>query len=297
MRVELILEAIDRATRPIQAVRQALAGVEAANRASTAAAPVKAMTQMRGAASAALAPMRALSIATTAYGGAARGVSARAEATAKALAGVNAAAQAGASPFTALTGAAGAHFAQIGRSTAALDAWRASATTAGVQAQHSAMQAARAMRAASSPVRGTFGQVSAAFAPMRRAPAWRASVPALPPPPPPSADAAGTARENARKARAARSDRQSQLVGALGIAASVAAPMTKAVAAWNAYEDILTDVGLKADLSGPKLAALGEKARAQARALNMSGTDILKGVDQLAAGGMAVADAVASFPR
>lgn len=84
---------------------------------------------------------------------------------------------------------------------------------------------------------------------------------------------------------------QSNVVGSLATAASVAAPIAKAAGQFNTYEDVLSDVGLKADLAGEKLAQLGERARSQAIALNTSSIDLLKGLDKLAEGGLALGKA------
>lgn len=81
---------------------------------------------------------------------------------------------------------------------------------------------------------------------------------------------------------------QSNVVGSVATAASVAAPIAKAVGQFNTYEDVLTDVGLKADLTGEKLAQLGERTRKHAIALNTTSVDLLKGLDKLAEGGLAL---------
>lgn len=99
------------------------------------------------------------------------------------------------------------------------------------------------------------------------------------------AERVATARERASQQFA---QSQSNLLGSVGTAASIVAPMKKAVAEYNTYQDVLTDVGLKADLTGEKLAQLGERTRTQARALNTSTVDLLKGLDKLVEGGLAL---------
>lgn len=91
-----------------------------------------------------------------------------------------------------------------------------------------------------------------------------------------------------QRASQAQASAQSELMGAVGTAAAVAAPITKSVKQWNEYEDVLTDIGIKADVSGAKLMELGNRVRAQSRAVNTSSTDMLKGFDQLMAGGLSV---------
>lgn len=91
----------------------------------------------------------------------------------------------------------------------------------------------------------------------------------------------------AQQAAAQRqAEAQSNLIGAMATAASVAAPISKAVKAYNEYEDALTDIGLKSDLSGAKLVALGERVRSQSRALNMSSVELLGGMNKLMEGGL-----------
>ncbi len=100
-------------------------------------------------------------------------------------------------------------------------------------------------------------------------------------------------RVNAAQQRAsqAQAAAQSNLLGAVGTAAAVFAPMRRAVQEFNAYQDALTDVGLKSDLSGVKLQQLGERVRTQARALNTSSTDLLRGMNTLMEGGLSASDA------
>lgn len=103
-----------------------------------------------------------------------------------------------------------------------------------------------------------------------------------------NADTVASVKVAQERASQLQAQAQSNLVGAMATAASVAAPIGKAVSQFNGYEDILTDVGLKADLAGRKLVELGERARSQARALNTSSVDLLKGLDKLAEGGLAL---------
>lgn len=101
------------------------------------------------------------------------------------------------------------------------------------------------------------------------------------------------AQEAAGKAQA---EAQTNLVGGVATAGAISAPIADAVKHWNKYEDTLTDVGLKADLSGAKLAELGERVRAQARSLNTSSVDLLKALDRLAAGGLNLQAAETALP-
>lgn len=103
-----------------------------------------------------------------------------------------------------------------------------------------------------------------------------------------NADTVSSVKAAQDRASQLQAQAQSNLVGAIATAGSVAAPIGKAVSQFNGYEDVLTDVGLKADLTGKKLVELGERARAQARALNTSSVDLLAGLDKLAEGGLAL---------
>ncbi len=96
------------------------------------------------------------------------------------------------------------------------------------------------------------------------------------------------ARANASNQLAAA---QTNMVGSVATAAAVAAPIAKAVSQFNRYEDALTDVGLKSDLSGQKLAQLGERIRAQSRVLNTSSVDLFGGMNKLMEGGLDVSAA------
>lgn len=93
-----------------------------------------------------------------------------------------------------------------------------------------------------------------------------------------------------REAREAAAEEQSHaitgLFGAAATAGAIAAPIQEAVKAWNEYEDKLADIGLKGELAGQKLEKLGEQVRAQARALNTSSADLLKGINVLVEGGL-----------
>lgn len=93
-----------------------------------------------------------------------------------------------------------------------------------------------------------------------------------------------------REAREAAAAEQSHaitgLLGAAATAGAIAAPIQQAVKAWNDYEDKLADIGLKGELAGQKLEKLGEQVRAQARALNTSSADLLKGINVLVEGGL-----------
>ena len=93
-----------------------------------------------------------------------------------------------------------------------------------------------------------------------------------------------------------QSEAQSNLIGAVATAAAVAAPVNKAFKEFAAYEDILADIGIKAEISGAKLAAFGERVRAQSRALNLGSIELLKGIDNLAAGGLTLEASEAAFP-
>jgi len=110
-----------------------------------------------------------------------------------------------------------------------------------------------------------------------------ARQPSMPPPAPP---AALTQQQKLEAAASKRDQARGGLFDAIGTAAAVAAPITKAVQQFNAYEDALTDVGLKSDLSGAKLTALGERIRGQSRALNTSSIELLGGMNKLMEGGL-----------
>jgi TP901 family phage tail tape measure protein len=106
--------------------------------------------------------------------------------------------------------------------------------------------------------------------------------------------------EKFAKAQEAAADRQKDaLIGvtaAAATAASIAAPITKAATAWNSYEDALTDVALKYDLNKQKATELGNRVRTMAKDLNRDSLEIMQGVDQLAAGGLAVDAAMTIIP-
>jgi TP901 family phage tail tape measure protein len=106
--------------------------------------------------------------------------------------------------------------------------------------------------------------------------------------------------EKFAKAQEAAADRQKDaLIGvtaAAATAASVAAPITKAATAWNNFEDILTDVALKYDLAKQKTVEMGASVRAMAKGLNRDSTEIMEGVDKLAAGGLALQAAIDITP-
>jgi TP901 family phage tail tape measure protein len=97
-------------------------------------------------------------------------------------------------------------------------------------------------------------------------------------------------------AAAQRDQARGAIVDAIATAASVAAPITKAVQQFNAYEDILNEIGLKSNATGKELAAFGERVRAQSKAVNMASTDMLTGIDKLAAGGVSMKQAEEAFP-
>ncbi len=106
--------------------------------------------------------------------------------------------------------------------------------------------------------------------------------------------------EKLAKAQQAAADRQRDaLIGVTAAAATgatIVAPITKAATAWNGYEDALTDVGLKAELSGKTLDLLGERVRRQSRDLNMSSVDLLKGMNKLMEGMPDATKAEAALP-
>lgn len=111
-----------------------------------------------------------------------------------------------------------------------------------------------------------------------------------------NADTVAGMRAAQERAAQLQAQAQSNLVGAVATAASVTAPMGKAVSQFNSYEDILTDVGLKADITGDQLAQLGQRVRVQARSLNMSSVDMLQGLNRLAEGGLAIGAAEQTLP-
>jgi TP901 family phage tail tape measure protein len=106
--------------------------------------------------------------------------------------------------------------------------------------------------------------------------------------------------EKLAKAQADLQQQQSQAFGKVatagaGLAATVA-PIMKAVSAWSAYEDVLTDIALKTNMTKAEQLALSESVRAQSASVNMSSIDMLKGIDQLAAGGLSIKVAAETFP-
>lgn len=70
--------------------------------------------------------------------------------------------------------------------------------------------------------------------------------------------------------------------------AAALAPVVKANAVFADVEDKLTDVGLKGDLSGAKLKALGDEMIALAPKVNRTAAELLTGLDKLVEGGMKI---------
>jgi TP901 family phage tail tape measure protein len=160
---------------------------------------------------------------------------------------------------------------------------------------------------------GPIGRVQDAVDKIGKAKPPPAMPPAPPPPPPPGLPARGpdrrflggggqdTGRAAAGADKLAAAQQRAaaapgDLFGALGSAAAVAAPIMGAVKQFNAYEDVLNEIGMKSGTTGAELAAFGERVRSQARAVNMASTDMLTGIDKLAAGGVTMAQAEAAFP-
>ena len=79
----------------------------------------------------------------------------------------------------------------------------------------------------------------------------------------------------------------------IGTGMAVAAPIIAGGRAAQAYESTMTDIGQKADLSRPKTEALGKGLLIAARAANQMPADMQAGVDALAGMGASVPDAVA----
>ena len=101
------------------------------------------------------------------------------------------------------------------------------------------------------------------------------------------------ARENAA---AAQAQAHTNMIGATAAMAAVTAPIAKAVKAWNEYEDVLTDVALKADLSGKSLENLSERIRSLSKNLMVfSSVELTKAMDQMAAGGLDLSAAEGSL--
>lgn len=100
-------------------------------------------------------------------------------------------------------------------------------------------------------------------------------------------------KENIKESRgAAVANAQAALVPL----AAVGAAVTKAAMSFATFEDALLDIGLKTRIFGAELTAFGQRVRAQSEALNMSSTDLLKGIDKLAAGGLSMDVAEKAFP-
>lgn len=79
----------------------------------------------------------------------------------------------------------------------------------------------------------------------------------------------------------------------IGVGMAMSAPIIAGVKAAQAYESTMTDIGQKADLSRPKTEALGKGLLIAARAANQMPADMQAGVDALAGMGASVPDAVA----
>lgn len=79
----------------------------------------------------------------------------------------------------------------------------------------------------------------------------------------------------------------------IGTGMAMAAPMIAGIHAAQEYESTMTDIGQKADLSRPKTEALGKGLLIAARAANQMPADMQAGVDALAGLGASVPDAVA----
>lgn len=80
---------------------------------------------------------------------------------------------------------------------------------------------------------------------------------------------------------------------AIGTGMAMAAPIIAGVKAAQSYESAMTDIGQKADLSRTKTEALGKSLLIAARAANQMPADMQAGVDALAGMGASVPDAVA----
>jgi len=79
----------------------------------------------------------------------------------------------------------------------------------------------------------------------------------------------------------------------IGTGMAMAAPIIAGIHAAQEYESTMTDIGQKADLSRPKTEALGKGLLIAARAANQMPADMQAGVDALAGLGTSVPDAVA----
>ncbi|MGW8136860.1 phage tail tape measure protein [Sphingomonas zeae] len=79
----------------------------------------------------------------------------------------------------------------------------------------------------------------------------------------------------------------------IGTGMAMAAPILAGVKAAQEYESTMTDIGQKADLSRPKTEALGKGLLIAARAANQMPADMQAGVDALAGLGASVPNAVA----
>jgi len=84
----------------------------------------------------------------------------------------------------------------------------------------------------------------------------------------------------------AKDGARANLFDATASAAAVIGPMIKATNVFATFEDKLTDVGIKGELTGQKLVAFGNEMKALGPSVNKTAVELLSGVDKLVEGGV-----------
>ncbi len=103
----------------------------------------------------------------------------------------------------------------------------------------------------------------------------------------------GAARESFGRTQGIATGMAASGAAAVGTGAAMGAPIVAAVSAAEQFESTMTDIGQKADLSRQASAALGVNLLKAAQAANQMPADLQAGVDTLAGLGAKVPDAVA----
>ena len=103
----------------------------------------------------------------------------------------------------------------------------------------------------------------------------------------------GAAREGFTRTQGIATGMAASGAAAVGTGAAMGAPIVAAVSAAEQFESTMTDIGQKADLSRQASAALGVNLLKAAQAANQMPADLQAGVDTLAGLGAKVPDAVA----